>query len=183
MKLKLSMVRSLILYIVIVEHYFHVHVGNILNIYSPVRITASDEREGYGSIWKPVDGVHGTSVKTSWKSLKSSQSWWRMELSHHSAISRVVIYPPELNPGRIEAMNGFAVYIGDSSMGNGSSNAICGEPWKPSNVSMMTFNCLDSPVGKYLYVAAADRKISSLSLSEISVYECEGEPSLNISEG
>ena len=48
------------LYIAIVEHYFHVHVGNILNIYSPVRITASDQKVGYGSISKPVDGVHGT---------------------------------------------------------------------------------------------------------------------------
>ena len=34
-----------------------------------------------------------------------------MELSHHSAISRVVIYPPKLTLGRIEAMNGFAVEI------------------------------------------------------------------------
>ena len=41
----------------------------------------------------------------------------------------MVIHPKKLNDDERAAMNGFVVYIGDSPVSNGSSNAICGQPW------------------------------------------------------
>jgi hypothetical protein len=153
-----------------------------MNIYSSVRVTASDQKNGHAAIWKPIDGVYGTTALASWKSRKSSQSWWRVELPGSCAITKVLIYPAELNPGRMEAMRGFAVYIGDSSVGNGSRNAICGGPWEPKNTTMIVLPCSDMPVGNYLYVAAADRSISSLSLNEVSVYSWEGPIDVNVTQ-
>ena len=41
-------------------------IGKILNIYSRVNIAASDQQFGYGSIWKPVDGLHSPAIESSW---------------------------------------------------------------------------------------------------------------------
>ena len=145
-------------------------------MYSPVNITASDQFAPSNSIWKPVDGVHGTSIETSWKSLSSSKSWWRMEIPHRNRIVGVVgvvIYLPS-SPER-QKMNGFAVYIGDSPVGNGNSNALCSEPWRGTISTVITINCTELPVGKYLYVSAADRPGATLVLSEISVFTCQGD--------
>jgi hypothetical protein len=145
-----------------------------LNIYSPVDITASDQKYT-GPIWKPIDGTSGTSVAKSWVSLDSSQSWWRMELSRSTPISAVVVYTPDLLYHRknLKAMDGFAVYIGNSVVGNGSKNAMCGKPWKADTTSVITFNCKDAIVGKYVYVSAAGRYGAAISLSEVSLYQCE----------
>ena len=153
-------------------------IDNILNIYSPVHVTASDQRE-YGSIWKPIDGVIGLEEETSWISLESSQSWWRMEFPHRIAISRVLIYRPPFNGQyrmvKTAALTGFAVYVGDFDVGNGSRNAMCGKPWRAVFDTVITFHCTDILVGKYLYVAAADRPRAALYLSEVVVYGCEGD--------
>ena len=145
-------------------------------MYSPVEITASDQRYT-GSIWKPIDGVSGTSVEESWRSLHSSRSWWRMELPHRSPISAVVVYTPDFLYHRrnLKAMDGFAVYVGDSPIGNGSNNAICGEPWRADTTNVITFNCRDTIVGKYVYVSAAERYEAAVCLSEVSIYRCQGE--------
>ena len=150
-------------------------IGKILNIYSRVNITASGQHFGYSSIWKPIDGLYSPAVQSSWRSLRSSNSWWRMELPHRIGISKVIIYTPERTSTITGQMNGFAVYIGDSSVGNGSHNAMCGRPWVASTTSVITINCTYTPIGKYMYVAGADRSGAQLYLSEISVYECEGE--------
>ena len=141
-------------------------------MYSPVNITASDQFAPSNSIWKPVDGVHGTLTEASWKSLPFSKSWWRMEIPHRSTIVGVVIYLPS-SPER-EKMDGFAVYVGDSPVGNGSSNALCSEPWRGTISTVITISCTKLPVGKYLYVSAADRPGATLVLSEISVFTCQG---------
>lgn len=150
---------------------------NILNIYSPIQVTASDQRCSYGSIWKPIDGVRGPMVYSSWISLTSLNSWWRMEFPNRNAISRVIIYLPILDFRRRITMNGFTVHIGDSPLGNGKSNAICGGPyaWNGSLTRIITVACEGSPLGKYLYVVAADRPGAALYLAEISVFECEGQ--------
>ena len=149
-----------------------------MNIYSSVHVTASDQKEEYGSIWKPIDGVFGVAVEASWISLKLSHSWCRMEFNHRSAISRVVIHTPSFsNNTRLLKklnMNGFAVYIGDFAVGNGSTNDMCGEPWKALLIDVIEFNCITHPVGKYLYVAAGNVAEASLYLTEIQVYGCEG---------
>ena len=152
-----------------------IFIDKILNIYSPVNITASDQRSPHGPVWKPIDGVKGPSSTDSWGSLTSAKSWWRLEFQSRTVISRVVIYPRNLDSTRRKAMNGFTVYIGDSTIGNGSSNALCGQPWKATvEASEITINCLGRLVGKYLYVAAADAPLAALFLSEISVYGCQG---------
>lgn len=150
---------------------------NILNIYSPIQVTASDQRCSCGSIWKPIDGVRGPMVYSSWISLTSLNSWWRMEFPNRNAISRVIIYLPILDFRRRITMNGFTVHIGDSPLGNGKSNAICGGPyaWNGSLTRIITVACEGSPLGKYLYVVAADRPGAALYLAEISVFECEGQ--------
>ena len=145
-----------------------------MNIYSPVYVTASDQKEGFGSIWKPIDGVIGPNVEESWISLQSSQSWWRMELPRRSAVSSVVIHIPGLERLERFVMAGFAVYIGDVSFGNGSKNEMCGKPWTVDYRTVTTFNCQQAPAGKYVYVAASDQKESALYLTEIIVYECDG---------
>ena len=146
-----------------------------LNIYSPVNITASDQKNANGVIWKPIDGIRGPKNDDVWASLGSANSWWRMEFPRKSAISRVTIYPRFLDSTKRASMNGFAVYIGDFAVGNGSSNAICGDPWTKSQINVITFNCTGNTFGKYLYVAAASRPKATLFLSEISVYGCEGD--------
>ena len=151
-----------------------IFIDKILNIYSPVNITASDQRSANSHVWKPIDGVKGPTSPDSWISLISAKSWWRLELQSRTVISRVVIYPRNLDSTRREEMNGFAVYIGDSTIGNGSSNALCGQPWEAIKASEITINCLGRLVGKYLYVAAADAPLAALLLSEISVYGCQG---------
>ena len=117
-------------------------------------------------------------MEASWISLPSSQSWWRMEFSQRSAISKVIIYTPTFSiqtaAEKESTMNGFAVYIGDSPVGNGSINKRCGEPWKAEHHSAITMTCPDTILGNYLYVAAADRPESALYLTEIHVYGCEG---------
>ena len=100
----------------------------ILNFYSPVNVTASDQKNANGAIWKPIDGIRGPKNDDVWASLGSVNSWWRMELPRKSAISRLTIHPRSLDSTKRASMNGFAVYIGDSPVGNGSSNAICGDP-------------------------------------------------------
>ena len=149
-----------------------VFTDKILNIYSPVYVTASDQKEGFGSIWKPIDGVVGPNVEESWISLQSSQSWWRMELPRRIAVSSVVIHIPVL---KLETfvMAGFAVYIGDVSYGNGSKNEMCGKPWTVVYTTVIKFDCQQAPAGKYLYVAASDKKESALYLTEINVYGCD----------
>ena len=72
------------------------------------------------------------------------------------------------------AMNGFAVYVGDVSDGNGSKNAMCGKPWSKNSATAIDINCIDPLVGKYLFVAAAARDTASLHLNEIYIYGCEG---------
>ena len=155
------------------------YIGNILNIYSDVRVTASDQKEAFGSVWKPIDGVISLAVEASWISLKSSRSWWRMELPRRTAISRVHIFVPFFSGknrvANIIAMSGLAVYIGDSSVGNGSKNAMCGKPWVPSYTSVLSIDCTDTLVGKYLFVAAADRPGAALYMTELTIYGCEGE--------
>ena len=152
-------------------------IDNILNIYSPVHVKASNEKEGFCSIWKPIDGVIGITVEESWAPLSSSLSWWRMELPRRSAISRVTVYIPAFEQKDILkrlAMHGFAVYIGDKTIGNGSKNAMCGKPWVVNLSSVIIFNCQHGLAGKYLYVAASDQDKAALYLTEIEVYGCEG---------
>ena len=141
-------------------------------MYSLVNITASDQFTPNNSIWKPVDGEHAPLDEVSWRSLSSSKSWWRMEFPHRSRISGVVIYPPGSTKG--DKMNGFAVYVGDSPVGNGSKNAMCGKPWRETVTSVITIRCRTLPVGKYLYVSAADRPGATVFLSEISFFTCQG---------
>ena len=72
-------------------------------------------------------------------------------------------------------MIGFAVYIGDFAAGNGSTNPMCGNPsWARYN-TIILIDCTDTLVGKYLYVAAADRPGAALYLNEVIVNGCEGE--------
>ena len=149
-----------------------------MNIYSPVHITASDQEKGSGAIWKPVDGVIKFVQKAAWISLQSSRSWWRMELPHRSTIYRVVIYTlpsGTSNPLLVSlAMTGLTVYIGDIPHGNGSRNAMCGNLSKSTTDTVININCINPGVGKYLYVAAADKEKAALYLVEIKVYGCEG---------
>ena len=98
-----------------------------------------------------------------------------MEFPSRNVISSVIIYIPHLDSRKRVAMNGFAVYIGDSPLDNGKNNAMCGEPWTATLTSVITIDCKDSPLGKYLYVVAANRPGTALYLTEISVFECEGE--------
>ena len=156
-------------------------IGNILNIYSPVHVTASDQK-GLGSIWKPIDGVNGKAEEESWISLPSSQSWWRMELTHKSTIFSVVIHIPSFHGkpngyrrGKLTAMTGLAVYIGDSPVGNGSKNTMCGQPWIAQMNTVISFKCTTPSYGKYLYVAGADKSKTELYLSEIVVFGCKGD--------
>ena len=156
--------------------------GDILSIYSPVHVTASDQKEGFGSIWKPIDGVVGPAVEESWISLKSSQSWWRMQLPHRSAVSKVVIFIPSFHNStqldrlaKLTLMTGFTVYIGDYPVVNRRKNAMCGNPWIISTDTVITFNCTAILLGKYLYVAGPDRSEGILYVTEINVYGCEGD--------
>ena len=120
----------------------------------------------------------GTTEEESWISLQASQSWWRLELPHRSTIARVVIHIPTFTSEtdvKRSFMNGFTVYIGDSPVGNGSINARCGKPWTARKVTVIEIICTGDPlVGRYLFVAAADRKKARLYLTEIYVYGCEG---------
>ena len=153
------------------------YIGSILNMYSPVQVTASGQKE-LGTIWKPIDGLIGQIEEASWISLQSSQSWWRMELPHRSAIDRVIVYtPPFVDNAAVKrtAMGGFAVYIGNFPVGNGSSNARCGNPQKATPHNVIPFNCAGALSGKYVYIAAADRPGAQLYLSEIKVYGCKGD--------
>ena len=151
-------------------------IDYFLNIYSPVNVTASDQTPEYGSIWNPVDGLNGTTLEESWNSIVNSKSWWRMELPESSVVFSVMIYIPDLNNNRRRRMDDFIVYIGNSSVVDGSRNTICGSAGTLSNKSrQMTVDCTNPSVGKYLFVAAANRKKSALYLSEIYVYnKCEG---------
>lgn len=97
-----------------------------------------------------------------------------MELPKRSAVSSVIIYTRSLDSKKRGYMTGFAVYVGDSVYGNGSRNAICGMPWAAAKTTVITMTCPDFPVGKYVYVAAAERSNAGLYLSEISIYGCEG---------
>ena len=147
-----------------------------MNIYSSAKVTASDQ-EGIGSIWKPVDGVTDIAQESAWLSLESSQSWWRLELPHRSVISKVIIHKPSFIGNaavKSSAMNGFAVYIGDFPVGNGSRNAMCGKPWKAELATAILIKCIDILVGNYLFVAAAAKEKAALHLSEINVFGCEG---------
>ena len=170
------MVRKQISVLVLVVMYSRsIFIDNILNIYSPVNITASSQKSANCPVWKPVDGVKGPSTPDSWISVASAKySWWRIELQSRTVISRVVIYPRSLDGSKRTAMNGFSVYIGEYAIGNGSSNALCGQPWKAIETTEITINCLGNPVGKYLYVAAAAEPGATLFLSEISLYGCQG---------
>ena len=147
-----------------------------MDIYSPVQVTASDQKEGFGSIWKPTDGVIGPAMQASWMSLQSSHSWWQMKLPRRSVVSSVVIYIPSSFSASVakSAMNGFAVHIGDLPVNSGSRNSICGKPWEQTATSVIAINCTGSLIGSYLLVAAADRQGSALCLTEIEVYGCEG---------
>jgi hypothetical protein len=164
-----------------------VYCSNFLNIYSPVDVTASDQK-GFGSIWRPIDGVSTGPKEASWISLRSSQSWWRMTLPYINVIYKVKVFRPSYpelahkdKALRNLAMSGFAVYIGNLSVGNGSKNAMCGTPWKHDYATAITFKCMNAPLGKYVYVAAADRNDAELQLSEVRVYGCEAlEPSMKI---
>ena len=71
-------------------------------------------------------------------------------------------------------MTGFTVYIGDLPDGNGSGNAMCRKPSKSTLNTVITINCINPSVGKYLYVVAAYRAKAALYLAEIAVYGCEG---------
>ena len=149
-------------------------IDEVLNIYAPVNATASSQKLSGGPIWAPVDGMKSSTNDLTWISLASPRSWWRMEFPVRRAISSVVIHPKKLNVDERAAMNGFVVYIGDSPVGNGSSNAICGKPWVAIETSVIIVNCSINVFGKYLYVAGADVSSAMLYLSEISVYECQG---------
>jgi hypothetical protein len=150
-----------------------VFYDNILNIYSPVNITASDQRSANSPIWRPVDGVISSSVRDAWYSLPTGKSWWRIELRSRTLIFRVVIYPSSLDSSRRRAMDGFAVYVGDSVTVHGSSNALCGQPWMATQESAITMNCQGNCTGKYLYFTAADKPGAALFLNEISIHGCE----------
>ena len=154
------------------------YIGSILNMYSPVQVTASGQKE-LGSIWKPIDGLIGQEEEASWISLQSSQSWWRMELPHRSAIDRVIVYRPtfvgEGAAVKKTAMGGFAVYIGNFPVGNGSTNARCGNPQKATQHTVIPFNCGGALSGKYVYIAASAIPKAQLYLSEIKVYGCKGD--------
>ena len=145
-----------------------------MDIYSAVHVTASDQKERFGSIWKPIDGVIGPEVEEPWISLQSSQSWWRMELPRRSAVSTVNIYIPGISIVEKLVMRGFAVYIGDDTVGNGSRNKMCGKPWREYTHTVIVFDCQHASAGKYLYAAASDKDEAALYLTEIKVYGCEG---------
>ena len=147
-------------------------IDEVLNIYGPVNVIASSQRHFGGPIWAPVDGMKSSTNDLTWISLPSPRSWWRMEFPVRRAISSVVIHPKSLSDTERARMNGFVVYIGDSSVGNGSSNAICGKPWEAVSTSVIIVNCSINMFGKYLYVAGADVSNAVLYLSDISVYEC-----------
>jgi hypothetical protein len=153
-----------------------VFYDNILNMYSPILITASDQFSSSNSIWAPVDGVHVPLGEVAWRSLSSSNSWWRIQLPYRIRISGVVIYRPQGHD-----MNAFAVYVGDSPVGNGSSNALCGKPRQKTVTRLIAIGCTNLPIGKYLYISADDRPGAAISFSEISVYTCQ-EPSAVITK-
>ena len=152
---------------------FLVVIDNLLNIYSPVKVSASDQGSpsGIGFIWTPTDGILDSQT---FISSKSSKSWWRMEFPVENVISGLVVYTRSLNPTELNQMNGFAVYIGNISGGNGSSNAQCGKPWAAIQTNEIAVNCSDGLTGRYLYVAAADSPDAALYLSEIGIYGCQG---------
>ena len=157
-----------------IEFKFSIIIDKALNIYNPVSITASSQNHAGGPVWAPLDGIKSSTTDLTWISVSSRRPWWRMEFSVRRAISSVVILPKSLSNSERARMNGFAVYIGDSPIGNGSGNAICGKPWAAVDTSVIIMNCFVNMFGKYLYVAGADVSNAVLYLSEISVYECQG---------
>jgi hypothetical protein len=155
---------------------------DILNIYPHAYVTASDQEVMSGSIWKPVDGIIDPSEPGSMISLKSSQSWWRVEFPKRLAIFKVRIHKhvPEQNDIG-EVMEGFSVHIGDSELANGKINEVCGEPWKGKlPQSVLEIECNGTLIGKYLYVVAANQNGSALYFNEIIPFGCE-EPTVEIS--
>jgi hypothetical protein len=162
-----------------------VFYDNVLNIYSPVNITASDQFRANGPVWKPVDGVKALSTRDSWLSLSEGGSWWRIEFESEIIISGVIIYPGGLTSLERDRMDGFSVSIGDSVSGSANINALCGQPWQAPSTSPITeirINCVGGLVGKYLYVTASDRLGATLYIGEISIYGCE-EPTAMITGG
>ena len=158
-----------------------VSIDHILNIYSPVKVSASDQSDAASPIWTPIDGLEDNQP---WISVRASKSWWRLEFPTMNTVSRVVINTTELKFSQQQRMNGFAVYIGNTTDGNGSKNAMCGHTWEAREDKTkyknepswpwISITCSGNPVGKYLYVAAADSRNAVLYLSEISVYGCKG---------
>ena len=146
----------------------------MLNIYSPVSITASGQRYPHGAVWAPVDRISSSTYYQTWISLSSPNPWWRIEFPAKRSISSVVIHPKLLSYADRVRMSGFSVYVGDSPVGNGSSNAMCGKPWAAVESSVIIVNCSINLFGRYLYVAGSDVSYATLYLSEISVYVCQG---------
>lgn len=158
---------------------FSVTTDYTLNIYRPLNVTASGQKNPNGAIWKPIDGVldqsaQGSSNEYSWVSVSLTSPWWRMELPRRTAISSVVIHTRMLDSSRRARMDGFVVYVGDSTHGNGSNNALCGAPWAAVDTRVIVNTCSNSTFGKFLYVAGAERAGVKLYLNEIYVYGCEG---------
>jgi hypothetical protein len=164
-----------------------VFYGNIMDIYGTAYVSASDQQEESGSIWKPIDGMKIPTITSSWISLKSGKSWWKVKFPQRSAISQVFIYIPKWSDrnvwtGKLLEMNGFTVHIGDSTTANGKANRMCGSPQKLiTRTTAIRIICGETAIfGKYLHVAAADRQGASIYLTEIVPHGCE-EPNIEIS--
>ena len=100
---------------------------------------------------KPLDGVIMSEPKAAWISLQSSRSWWRMELRSIECISGIYLTATEVEMQCVE------IKLSKSTLN-----------------TVITINCVNLSVGKYLYVVAADRAKAALYLAEINVYGCEG---------
>ena len=92
-------------------------------------------------------------------------------------ISRLVIdVPNNIDIADIRTMLTSTVYIGDSSDGNGNSNAMCEGILKANvNSDVIEINCTNTPAGKYMYIVAGNIAGAALFLTEISLYGCEGD--------
>jgi hypothetical protein len=151
---------------------------HILNIYSPVQVSASDPINAASSIWAPIDGLEDTRT---WISRSSSKPWWRLEFPTRTIVSKVAIYARKLEFEDLRRMNKFIVYVGDFPDGNGDKNAKCGKPWKTTETKnnyeprplQASVNCSKNLSGRYLYVSVADSGKARIYLGEISVYGCK----------
>ena len=158
-----------------------VYVDQVLDISSPVKVTASSSILISGTRFTSFIQADTSYVWANcFTSKLEANPWFRLELKSVTSIFNVQLevraqsgeeLPADYNP---TGMANLSVYVSNSGTNRMEKNTLCGNPWAYQNTKMINLNCTRNLRGNFVHVIVPSSSPTYLAICSIVLNRDDG---------